>query len=685
VRVRADGRSGAEGWLALEAVPGETLEAWLAHNRLDPDDVPDLLATVGEAVAAAHRAGVRHRDLKPANIVRRPDGAVVLVDFGAASLQGEPPASAGALSALTDGYAAPEQYCSSAPEGPWTDVYGLAALGYRMLTGLPPPASPARARLDTVGPVRDRRPECPGELGTAIDRGLALDPDARPQTVAAWLGLLGYEPVAGEPDRETVVPEAAAPPAAATDQATPAPAAVRPREDAVARTVAAPPNPSHEPPEQTALEPAPEVVEPSVPRDVEHEVSSPTSAAAAVPHAVEAPLQPDGDRGDDGPPTVLVARRPAPSLPAGGTAVAPDRPMPSSPGVRRRWPAVLLAIMGLLLLEAAVALAFGWRQLQTWRKDEWVVDAAGAGDVASVGEAIERAKDGARVVVRPGSYPEPVTLLRPLALVAADPTDPPRLGCATIGGVGAQMRHFVLAGTGEEACLVVQSGNPILEAVDVGAAAAPALVVRGGASPEIAGGDLTSETGPAVLFDDGAAGTLREATVSTAAGPAVVIRGGAMPEIGQSTIAGGGVLVVEGARPVLRENRLENARGNAIEVASAAAPEIVGNTIAAPAESGVFVYGAGRARLEANIVEEPGLSGIVVTEAGAAEMTGNTVRGAQQHGILVVEGGGGTIEGNTVTGAAGHGIVVGPGTTVTLGENQLEENDEPQLFDGRAS
>ena len=138
-----------------------------------------------------HSAGFLHRDIKPANILLDAAGDPTLIDFGAAR-----EAMVGRTSAMTaiftPGYAAAEQM-TSAKQGPWTDIYGLAATLYHAIAGKTPPSAFDRmlddgyeplVRLDAqglrAGPAgRYRRRPCRGgPRPAAVDRRLAADPRA---------------------------------------------------------------------------------------------------------------------------------------------------------------------------------------------------------------------------------------------------------------------------------------------------------------------------------------------------------------------------------------------------------------------------------------------------------------------------------------------------------------------------
>ncbi|MGH6920517.1 MAG: serine/threonine-protein kinase, partial [Geminicoccaceae bacterium] len=146
VRLKERHDEASPPFLLLELVEGADLEAYLSRHggTLDEITLGRLLLRLCDAVAFVHARGFLHRDLKPGNVLIRPDGSPVIVDFGAA-LRLEQAGADSLWSFVTDGYAAPEQYFADQREGPWTDVYGLGALGHRALTGSAPAAALIRA------------------------------------------------------------------------------------------------------------------------------------------------------------------------------------------------------------------------------------------------------------------------------------------------------------------------------------------------------------------------------------------------------------------------------------------------------------------------------------------------------------------------------------------------------------
>ena len=138
-----------------------------------------------------HATGFLHRDIKPANILLDAAGNPTLIDFGAsrAAMAGK---TAAMTAIFTPGYAAAEQM-TSAKQGPWTDIYGLAATMYHAITGHPPVSSFDRMLDDEYVPLGQIQPTgfAPGLL-VGIDAGLAVRASDRPQSIAGWRLILGH-------------------------------------------------------------------------------------------------------------------------------------------------------------------------------------------------------------------------------------------------------------------------------------------------------------------------------------------------------------------------------------------------------------------------------------------------------------------------------------------------------------
>ncbi len=93
-----------------------------------------------------HDKGVIHRDISPDNIILMPEGNMKLIDFGAARSFNDAEANKSLSVMLKPGYAPEEQYRTHGDQGPWSDVYALAATIYKCLSGVTPVESMERMR-----------------------------------------------------------------------------------------------------------------------------------------------------------------------------------------------------------------------------------------------------------------------------------------------------------------------------------------------------------------------------------------------------------------------------------------------------------------------------------------------------------------------------------------------------------
>lgn len=208
-------------YMVLEYERGSPLKSWWpAHRAIGERGLVELMMPLLDGLAAVHAAGFLHRDIKPDNIqVRADDGRLVLLDFGSA---GQTVAVADqAAVVVTPGYAPIEQY-GVGEQGPWTDLYALAATLYWAVTGAKPPDAEARsANPGAMKPVIDAGRDRFGDAFLqAIDWGLQTDPRRRPHDVAAFRRALfadhlaslnlqdalrkGDTEIEGERDREGV-------------------------------------------------------------------------------------------------------------------------------------------------------------------------------------------------------------------------------------------------------------------------------------------------------------------------------------------------------------------------------------------------------------------------------------------------------------------------------------------------
>jgi len=180
------------GWpyMVMDYVPGPTLQAVVFPGQpLSEATAIDYIRQVGEALKVVHQKSLLHRDIKPDNIIlRQGTQEVVLIDFGIAR-EFTPNSTQTHTSMVSDGYAPLEQYLSKEKRTPASDVYGLAATLYALLTAQVPTPAVIRDRQPMPAP-RELQPQLSAAVNQAIMRGMAVEARYRPASVDEWLSLL---------------------------------------------------------------------------------------------------------------------------------------------------------------------------------------------------------------------------------------------------------------------------------------------------------------------------------------------------------------------------------------------------------------------------------------------------------------------------------------------------------------
>ena len=185
VRVNRYFEANGTGYMVMDYEEGESLSALLKRTpRPDEGQVKALLAPLLDGLEAVHEAGFLHRDIKPSNIFLRKTGTPVLLDFGSARKAG---GSRSLTSVLTPGYAPLEQYASDGHQGPWSDIYAMGGVLYRVVTDQNPPDAVTRHRTDTVAQgLAGARDRYGSVFLQCIEWALRMDEKHRPQRVSEW-------------------------------------------------------------------------------------------------------------------------------------------------------------------------------------------------------------------------------------------------------------------------------------------------------------------------------------------------------------------------------------------------------------------------------------------------------------------------------------------------------------------
>ncbi|KQQ97192.1 serine/threonine-protein kinase [Massilia sp. Leaf139] len=193
-------RDGPMVYLTMEYLPGKPLSQVLRApgfaGMLYAQVLP-IVNGMGNALAYAHGRGFVHCDFKPGNVIVTAGGAVKVIDFGIARVFQKTEADVdvtvfdpGSLGALTPAYASPEMLEQREPD-PRDDIYALACITYELLTGRHPFNRLSSAQARGAGMKPQRPPGLGRSQWQALRCALALEREARTQTVARFLADFG--------------------------------------------------------------------------------------------------------------------------------------------------------------------------------------------------------------------------------------------------------------------------------------------------------------------------------------------------------------------------------------------------------------------------------------------------------------------------------------------------------------
>ncbi len=149
-------------------------------GELSWEQVSKLFPPLFTTLSIIHNTGIIHRGISPNTIYYTPKGELKLMEF---CVSGVRTANTELVSEIFQGYAAPEQYSLSSRQGTWTDVYGICAVLYRILTGCMPTDALSRMDNDNLCPPHEINTNVPKNISLVIMDGLKLVGRERIQTI----------------------------------------------------------------------------------------------------------------------------------------------------------------------------------------------------------------------------------------------------------------------------------------------------------------------------------------------------------------------------------------------------------------------------------------------------------------------------------------------------------------------
>ena len=290
-----------------------------------------------------------------------------------------------------------------------------------------------------------------------------------------------------------------------------------------------------------------------------------------------------------------------------------------------------------------------------------VVDAYLRGDFATVSEAIQAAKPGDRILVRPGLYEESLIVNKPLEIIGDGPVEDIVIRArdanvlafqASIGRVA----NLTLRQVGEEVIGVsIQQGRLDLEGCDISSQAASCVFIWDGADPRLRRNKIHHGKEHGVFVYDDGPGTLEDNEISSNGYSGVAIQGG--------------------GDPVLRRNQIHGNEESGAYVYDSGLGTLEDNEIAGNGSSGVAIDTGGRPVLRRNQIHDNKKSGVSVRDSGLGTLEDNEISGNRNAGVEIRSDGNPTIRGNRINRNAHEAVWIHDGGKGVIEDNDLTGND----------
>ncbi len=191
VRVKTFFKNFGTAYMVMDYYDGMSLNEYMTSkgNVLGETITLGIMYPILDGLHEVHNKGFLHRDIKPHNIFLTSSKRVILLDFGAARVSMNERSKSMSV-VLTPGFAPPEQYHGKGKQGPWTDIYAVAATMYYMMTGSVPAEATERLYEDQLPTVKDMKPEISQSVSDALHRAMAIRAEDRPQSIPEFQSLL---------------------------------------------------------------------------------------------------------------------------------------------------------------------------------------------------------------------------------------------------------------------------------------------------------------------------------------------------------------------------------------------------------------------------------------------------------------------------------------------------------------
>ena len=305
-----------------------------------------------------------------------------------------------------------------------------------------------------------------------------------------------------------------------------------------------------------------------------------------------------------------------------------------------------------------------------------VVDSLHHGDYLSISEAIENAKPGDRILVRPGLYPEGLVIDKPLEIIGDGKRDDivvqatskdAVLFKATMGRVTNMTLRQV---SGGDWCGVdIVQGRLMLEGCDISSQGRACVAIHEWADPRLRDNRIHNGKHFGVLVYENGQGTLEENDIWDNGQAGVKITTGGNPTLRKNIIHNNGtngVLVGDDGQGMFEDNDIHSNAYAGVEICTGGNPVLRRNHIHHGNQNGVLVITNGRGTLEGNFIFDNNYGGVGIRSGGNPTLRRNHINNNGEHGVWVFEHGGGTLEDNDLRGNAQGAWIISDDSRLNL-------------------
>jgi len=311
-----------------------------------------------------------------------------------------------------------------------------------------------------------------------------------------------------------------------------------------------------------------------------------------------------------------------------------------------------------------------------------IVDATGAGDFRTIGEAVAAAASGAKITVKAGLYKEGLIIEKDGITVEGEP------GAEVVSSDACTLYFNASTGTVKNLklmydgrvsypCVDIAGGRLLLEDCELAGSTHRGLVIREGAFPIVRRNKIHDARQDGVYVGDNARGTIEENDIYANGMAGIEITSGADPLVRRNAIHDGkgtGIYVYDHGKGLIKDNDIYGNAFAGIAISKGATPIALGNKVHDGLGSGVFVIDHGGGVLEENDIFGNAKAGVEIKSGADPVVRKNKVHDGNGSGIYIADRGRGTIEDNDIYGNVYAGIDIYVGSDPVIRMNRINRN-----------